>query len=221
MEQEFREDLHLTGVKKLGLMGGTFDPVHQGHLAAAEAVRCCFGLEKVVFVPSGCPPHKIDHGIASKENRYLMTELATLSNPYFAVSRVELEREGYSYAIDTVRYFQRLLSPGGRLYFITGADAILDIVSWHAAQELLDCCVFIAATRPGFRQEIIRERLKAQLTPEKLEKIVAVEVPAMDISSTDIRRRLSEGRTIKYLLPETVEEFIYKNHLYGAAGDRR
>lgn len=220
MESEFREDLRLTGVKKLGLMGGTFDPIHHGHLVAAEAARSEFGLDKVVFVPSGQPPHKSGHGVTSKENRYLMTELATLSNPRFEVSKVEVERQGYSYAIDTVRYFKNLLPADGELYFITGADAVSDIVSWHAARELFHYCTFIAATRPGFRQEAIRERLEAAMSPEELAKIAAVEVPAMAISSTDIRERLAAGRTIKYLVPEVVEDFIRKNDLYQPSGGK-
>ena len=108
MESEFREDLRPTGGKKLGLMGGTFDPIHHGHLVAAEAARSEFGLDKVVFVPSGQPPHKSGHGVTSKENRYLMTELATLSNPRFEVSKVEVERQGYSYAIDTAVSYTHL-----------------------------------------------------------------------------------------------------------------
>ncbi len=208
------EELHLSKAKRIGLMGGTFDPIHQGHLVTAEAVRSRFDLDKVVFVPSGQPPHKAGQIITGKEKRFLMTELATVTNPYFEVSRVEMDRPGASYAIDTVLYFRRLLEPGSEIYFITGADAILEIITWKDVDRLFENCTFIAATRPGYDLSAMERIVRQQLKPGYLQKIIPIEVTAMAISSTDIRRRVAEGRTIKYLLPEPVEYYINKNDLY-------
>ena len=209
-----REDLDLTNIKRLGLMGGTFDPIHQGHLVTAEAVRSGFQLDKVIFVPSGQPPHKADKEITQKEHRYIMTELATVTNPFFKVSRVEFDREGFSYSADTVTYFRDKMDADGEVYFITGADAIMEIFTWKKLDELFARCTFIAATRPGFMPERMMERLEVRLAPEYLKKVIAMEVPAMAISSTDIRDRVARGRSIKYLLPETVEQYILKQGLY-------
>ncbi len=211
---DYHEELHLQKVSRVGLMGGTFDPIHAGHLVTAEAARSEFNLDKVIFVPSGQPPHKKGMPISGKEFRYLMTVLATAPNPYFEVSRVELDRPGESFAIDTVRYFKAKLNPGSELYFITGADAILEIVTWKEVEDLLENCTFIAATRPGFNLNELRHKLLEKLTDKYLKKIIPLEVPAMAISSTDIRNRVKNKGTIKYLLPEAVENFIYKNELY-------
>lgn len=210
----YHEVLHLQKVKRLGIMGGTFDPIHLGHLVTAEAARSEFNLDKVVFVPSGMPPHKMNSQISEKEHRYLMTVLATSANPYFEVSRAEIDRVGYSYAIDTVRYFLNIISESCELFFITGADAILEIVTWKDIEELIDNCTFIAATRPGFDLNILRNKLLNRLTDSHIKRIIPLEVPAMAISSTDIRRRIRKERSIRYLLPEAVENFIIKNDLY-------
>ena len=209
-----QEDIDLTGIKKLGLMGGTFDPIHQGHLVAAEAVRTGFGLDKVIFIPSGQPPHKTEKAITPKETRFLMTELATVTNPYFEVSPLELTRSGFSYSADTVSYMRNQMDEGGELYFITGVDAVMEILTWKKIDVLFAGCTLIAATRPGFRPEVMRERLGKQLKPEYMEKVITIEVPAMAISSTDIRDRVAKRRSIKYLVPETVEQYIYKLGLY-------
>jgi len=211
---EYHEDLHLQTASRVGIMGGTFDPIHQGHLVTAEAARSEFNLEKVIFVPSGQPPHKKGVVISSKEHRYLMTVLATAANPYFEVSRTEIDRPGESYTVDTVRYIKNKMKVGGELFFITGADAILEIITWKNVSELLAETVFIAATRPGFDLNELHKRLVKHLPAELLKKIIPLEVPAMAISSTDIRQRVRNDRTIKYLLPEAVENFIRKNGLY-------
>ena len=208
------DEIVLTNIKRLGLMGGTFDPIHQGHLVTAEAVRTGFGLDKVIFVPSGQPPHKADKKVTPKERRFLMTEMATVTNPHFEVSGVELNRAGYSYSADTVGYFRSQMDEDGELFFITGADAIMEIITWKKLDELFSQCTLIAATRPGFQQKSMVERLEKQLKPEYLKKVIPIEVPAMAISSTDIRDRVALGRSIKYLLPETVEQYIYKQGLY-------
>ncbi|MGI6606778.1 MAG: nicotinate-nucleotide adenylyltransferase [Peptococcia bacterium] len=211
---ENHDHIHLKRNKRIGLMGGTFDPIHQGHLVTAEAARSEFSLEKVIFVPSGNPPHKMASTVTNKEQRYLMTVLATAANPYFEVSRVEIERPGQSYAIDTVRYFKSRMDNESELFFITGADAIFEIVTWKDVEGLFDRCTFIAATRPGFNLDALREKLIKRLSLQCLEKIIPLEVPAMAISSTDIRERIRNNRTVKYLLPEEVENYIYKNKLY-------
>ncbi|HHX77552.1 MAG TPA: nicotinate-nucleotide adenylyltransferase [Firmicutes bacterium] len=202
------------GVKKLGIMGGTFDPIHFGHLVTAEEARQQYGLEYVVFVPSGNPPHKKGVSVSNQEHRYLMTFLAVINNPFFAVSRVEIERSqsGPTYTIDTVRWFRDYYGPETRLFFITGADAILDILTWKDHEQLLDICQFIAASRPGYA---FPERMGAKNKIKgALDKIDYLEIPAMAISSTEIRRRVALGKTIKYLTPEAVEYYIIKNKLW-------
>lgn len=201
--------------KAIGIMGGTFDPIHYGHLVTAEAARVAFDLETVFFVPSGRPPHKEEREVSSQESRYLMTVLAVTSNKDFKVSRVEIERPGKSYAYDTVKYFNDAY-PDKDIYFITGADAIKEILNWHKVNMLLDHCFFVAATRPGYDLEALKARELRVLPPEKLEKIFTIEVTAMAISSTDIKRRVKENKTIKYLLPESVEAYIWKEGLYFA-----
>lgn len=195
--------------QKIAIMGGTFDPVHYGHLVTAEAARCGFGLDRVVFVPSGRPPHKKERKISSAEDRLEMTRLAIATNPFFELSRVEIDRPGYSYAVDTVTEFSALYGQEAEIYFITGADAILEILTWKNVHRLLEKCHFIAATRPGFQLSDVDN-----LLPHFMGKISFMEVPALAISSTDIRERVSKGRPIKYLLPETVEEYIYAHGLY-------
>ncbi|WP_035172271.1 nicotinate-nucleotide adenylyltransferase [Caldanaerobius polysaccharolyticus] len=193
-------------------MGGTFDPIHYGHLVTAEAVRDEFDLDKVVFVPAGNPPHKRTRQVTPGQHRYMMTILATISNPMFEVSAIELTKKGYTYTIDTIREFKEML-PDATFFFITGADAVLEILKWKDSQELLKLCEFVAATRPGFDVSALDKELA--IIKEKHNKhIYKLEVPSLAISSTDIRKRVCQGRSIKYLLPETVERYIYKNGLY-------
>lgn len=195
-----------------GIMGGTFDPIHLGHLAAAESVRHDFGLEKVIFIPSGRPPHKMDGGATPPEHRYRMCLLATQDNPRFEVSDLELKRPGPSYTIQTVSEL-RGLYPDVELFFITGFDAILEIVTWKDYSTLLQQCSFIAVTRPGFSIKQLDE-LKGRLGSELALRINMAEVPAVAISSTDIRRRVRAGKPIRYLVPEAVENYIRVNNLY-------
>jgi len=195
--------------QKIAIMGGTFDPVHYGHLVTAEAARCGFALDKVVFVPSGRPPHKQERKISPAEHRLAMTQLAIATNPSFEISRVEIDRPGYSYAVDTVAAFHDLYGREAEIYFITGADAILEILTWKNVDRLMENCHFIAATRPGFQLSDMENIL-----PRFRGKIIFMEVPALAISSTDIRDRVRRGRPIKYLLPEAVEEYIYQHGLY-------
>lgn len=195
----------------LGIMGGTFDPIHYGHLVTAECARHQFALDKVIFVPTGHPPHKKKYPVTDPMERLYMTRLAVASNPFFEVSAIEAERPGLSYTVDTVKAI-RAAYPGARLYFITGADAILEIINWHNVGELLSLCNFIGATRPGYQIENL-EGLQS-IPGVDMSRIFTMVIPALAISSTDIRKRRLKGEPIKYLLPEAVEEYIMRKGLY-------
>lgn len=194
---------------RIGLMGGTFDPVHLGHLFIAEMAREEFGLDRVIWLPAGDPPHKKGYRVTPQEHRHAMVLLATASNPDFEVSRWELERSGPSYSIDTILHF-REVCPGAELFFITGADAILEILTWYRHDEVIRSCRFIAVTRPGYDLN----RLSAVLPPEYLSQIDLLEAPGVDISSTDLRARIRTGSSIRYLVPELVATYIQKHRLY-------
>ena len=203
---------HKSGKVNLGLMGGTFDPIHMGHLVSAEEARQQFALDYVIFVPAGHPPHKEKTGVSDPEHRYLMTTLAVMSNPAFVVSRYEVERIEPSYTVDTVRHFARQEAAEANIYFITGADAILDILTWKDYKGLLDMCTFIAVTRPGYSLDRLEEARNS--LPGIMDRVNLLEIPALAISSTYIRERVALGRTIKYLTPEPVEQYIRKQRLY-------
>ena len=198
---------------RIGLMGGTFDPIHYGHLVTAEGARVEFGLEKVIFVPSGRPPHKPAAHVTAAEHRYLMTVLATLSNPYFDVSRIDIDRPGPSFTVDTVQEARQLWGPDAQIFFITGADAILEILTWKDPERLLSSCHVIAATRPGYDLSRLESSI-GQLWARFSHRIHVVQVPAMSISSSDIRERVRRGYPIRYLVPESVADYIYKHRLY-------
>ena len=193
----------------IAIMGGTFDPVHTGHLVIAEEARARFGLDEVVFVPAAEPPHKPGADISPAEDRYAMVLLATASNPFFSVSRVELDRPGPSYSIDTIRQFRSSYA-GASLYFLTGADAVLEILAWRDPEALIRECRFIAAARPGYDLSQLQRRLPEHF----LAAIDTLVVPGVDISSSDICRRVREGASITYLIPEPVEDYIRKRRLY-------
>ncbi len=193
-------------------MGGTFDPVHVGHLVVAEEARAQFKLDEVVFIPSGTPPHKKDYRVTPAEDRYKMTLLATAGNPAFSVSRMEIDRSGLSFAVDTLRALKEIHAPGTKFYFITGLDAILEILTWKDPDHVFRLCHFIAATRPGFHADDVKKKFHGR--KEILRKVRMLEVPALAISSSDIRRRVCRKMPVKYLLPEAVENYIYKHHLY-------
>ncbi|PIU29575.1 MAG: nicotinic acid mononucleotide adenylyltransferase [Candidatus Hydromicrobium americanum] len=202
--------------KKIGIMGGTFNPIHHGHLVTAQEALSQFKLDKVIFIPTGNPPHKIENEVASAEDRYIMTVIATSSNSNFFVSRMEIDRKGKSYTIDTVRQLRKIYGKNSLLYFITGADAILEILTWKNTDEIVSLCKFIAATRPGYnlsRIEDLRKRLFGKAGAAD-EKIYVMEIPALSISSTDIRNRIKHNRPIDYLLPERVSNYILKHELY-------
>lgn len=205
--------LKLNDFKKIAVMGGTFDPIHYGHLVAAETVRQELGIERVVFIPTGRPPHKEAKKIAHEEHRYLMTVLATVTNPYFDVSRIEIDRPGTTYTIDTVREIRKICKEKTKIFFITGADAINEILTWKEAEKLLEMCEFVAVTRPEYNKEKLLKRIEYMKNNFE-SRIHILDVPALAISSTDIRNRVIAKKTIKYLLPEEVEKYIIKFGLY-------
>ncbi len=192
-------------------MGGTFNPIHNGHLFVAEEARVRLNLSEVIFVPNKIPPHRSDIP-ADEIHRRNMLELALEGNIFFSFSPVELEREGPSYTVDTVKYFSRLF-PKDSLFFITGLDSLLNY-NWYRFEDLMDILSsFIAVSRPGYSKKEFYKKIKT-LYPEKLEKIILLDTILIEISSSDIRNRVKDGRSIKYLLPEKVEQYILDNKLY-------
>lgn len=198
-------------------MGGTFNPIHYGHLVTAEEARIQFNLNRVLFIPTDDPPHKEGQKITNAQQRYLMTVMATGSNPYFYVSRMEIDRPQPSYTMDTVKDLHKVYKDS-QIFFITGTDAVLDILTWKNPAEILNLCIFIAATRPGYELDKlnnIKKRLEDELGIADInEKIHIIKIPALAISSTDIRNRVRTGKPIRYLLPEGVANHIYKMNFY-------
>ncbi|WP_435771649.1 nicotinate-nucleotide adenylyltransferase [Nocardioides sp. SYSU DS0651] len=192
---------------RLGVMGGTFDPIHHGHLVAASEVQGWFDLDEVVFVPTGEPWQKTGRRVSPAEHRYLMTVIATAANPRFTVSRVDIDRGGPTYTTDTLRdlHAER---PDAELYFITGADALTDIFSWRDAAELFELAHFVGCTRPGSDMD------PATLSKIPHDRVTMVEVPALAISSTECRQRQEMGQPIWYLVPDGVVQYINKHGLY-------
>ncbi|MGB4592769.1 MAG: nicotinate-nucleotide adenylyltransferase [Coriobacteriia bacterium] len=193
---------------RIGIMGGTFDPIHYGHLVTAEEALVQFNLDRVVFMPTGLPVRKTHRTVTPAEHRYLMTVIATASNPDFEVSRLEVDRPGATYTVDTMLALRDHYGPQTELYFITGADAVWDILTWKDSDRLAGVCTFIAATRPGYDLSRFSAEDASRMHVEFME------VPALAISSTDIRERIAERRPVRYLLPEAVANYIAKNVLY-------
>jgi nicotinate-nucleotide adenylyltransferase len=188
-------------------MGGTFDPIHHGHLVAASEVQSWYDLDEVVFVPTGDPWQKSDTVVSPAEHRYLMTVIATAANPHFRVSRVDIDRDGPTYTIDTLRDLRAEL-PDAELYFITGADALADIFTWRDASELFALAHFVGCPRPGYEMDArVIESIPA-------DRVALVEIPALAISSSDCRDRKRRGEPVWYLVPDGVVQYIAKHHLY-------
>ncbi|MHA3020594.1 nicotinate-nucleotide adenylyltransferase [Mycobacterium sp. BMJ-28] len=196
-------------------MGGTFDPIHHGHLVAASEVADQFELDEVVFVPTGQPWQKRDRQVTAAEDRYLMTVIATAANPRFSVSRVDIDRGGATYTTDTLRDLAAL-NPGTDLYFITGADALASILSWQNWEELFALARFVGVSRPGY--ELDGEHIAEAMKELPEHALTLVEVPALAISSTDCRLRAQQSRPIWYLVPDGVVQYVSKRGLYGSAG---
>ena len=202
---------------RIGIMGGTFDPIHNGHLVAASEVADRFALDSVIFVPTGQSWQKA--GVSHSEHRYLMTTIATASNPRFTVSRVDIDREGPTYTIDTLSDIQQRY-PQAQLFFITGADALMNIMSWNRWEEMLGMATFVGVTRPGYE---LAEDITAM---SQACSVDIVDIPAMAISSTDCRQRAAAGRPVWYLVPDGVVQYIAKHGLYrssdsGSLGDQQ
>jgi nicotinate-nucleotide adenylyltransferase len=195
--------------RRIGVMGGTFDPVHNGHLVAASEVASRFALDEVVFVPTGQPWQKTDAPVSPPEDRYLMTVIATASNPMFSVSRVDIDRDGPTYTIDTLHDLRERYGEKAELFFITGADALAAILGWHRSEELFSLAHFIGVTRPG-------HHLTDVGFPDGA--VTLVEVPALAISSTDCRSRVRAGEPVWYLVPDGVVQYISKRRLYRQDG---
>ena len=223
---------------RLGVMGGTFNPIHHGHLAAANEVREAFALDTVVFVPAAVPPHKEQAEIIDPRHRLMMTMLATISHPQFVASSVEIDRPGASYTVDTVVQLKHWYQETGAIYFIVGIDAFVDIAAWRQPEVLLRSCHTIVTSRPRYNlRELAAGTLRQvsalhpRLTFEPMAgrpprddpayqvrdtpyQIYLQEVSGLDISSTDIRQRVKMGQSIRYLLPDSVDAYIQKYQLY-------
>ncbi|MHC1561499.1 nicotinate-nucleotide adenylyltransferase [Actinomycetospora sp. C-140] len=194
--------------RRIGVMGGTFDPIHHGHLVAASEAQVRFELDEVVFVPTGQPYRKESRSVSPAEDRYLMTVVATASNPRFTVSRVDVDRTGPTYTVDTLSDLATIF-PEDELFFITGADALEQILSWHRADEMFRLAHFVGVTRPGF--DLDGDHLPSGA-------VSLLEVPAMAISSTACRERVAAGEPVWYLVPDGVVQYIAKRGLYRERG---
>lgn len=216
-------------MKKIGLFGGTFNPIHLGHLRSAEEICESFALDRVIFIPASYPPHKDKGDILPASLRGEMVRLAIADNPRFAFSEVELQRPGKSYSVETIAHFRQQYGPETELYFILGLDAFLEINTWKEYAALFALCHFIVMTRPGFEKNFTPEHLPVEMTKDfcyDAQKdgyahhsgffIFPKEITALDISSTKIRENIRKRRTVKYLLPESVEAFVYQHNLYRA-----
>jgi len=196
---------------RLGVFGGTFDPVHYGHLVAAEEVRYRLRLDKVLFVPAGMPPHKLDHDITPTRHRLAMLELAIASNPGFALSRVDIDRHGPCYTVDTLALLHEEYGPGTELFFLMGMDSLAEILTWKEPERLIRLAQIVVVGRPGFQADV--DELDKVL-PGAAERISIVDTPLMEVSSSDIRQRVREGAPIRYQVPEAVEAYIRAHRLY-------
>jgi nicotinate-nucleotide adenylyltransferase len=192
--------------ERIGVMGGTFDPVHHGHLSAASEVQALFALDEVVFVPTGQPWQKSGRSVSPSEDRYLMTVVATASNPRFSVSRCDIDRPGPTYTVDTLRDLRAQYGEGAELFFITGADALTQILTWRAVEELFSLAHFVGVSRPGY------DPVDTAAFPDGA--VTLVEVPALAISSSDCRERVGRGHPVWYLVPDGVVQYIEKRRLY-------
>ena len=200
---------------KVGLLGGSFDPVHLGHLVVAEEAAWRLGLERVVFVPGRLPPHKRNRRLAPPEDRLRMVQMAIEGNPAFEASDIELRREGPSYSIDTVSELRAASGGEWDIHFLIGADTLPELPTWHRVRELADLCKFVVFSRPGASLEALGA-LRVALRKDQIAAIERrrINIPLIGVSSTEIRRRVRQGRSIRYLVPETVRRYIIERGLY-------
>jgi nicotinate-nucleotide adenylyltransferase len=206
---------------RLGIMGGAFDPIHIAHLVTAQEALVQFALDEIVFMPSGRPPHK-RRRLAPAESRYLMVAVAVASHPRFSVSRLEIDRPGVGYTVDTLEQVAAVLRPDAQIFFVTGADAVLDILTWKDPPGVVELCTLIAATRPGFDLSRLAGVLSA-LGPQAVgpgpdSRVQVMQIPGLDISSSMIRERLAAGLPVRYLVPDAVCDLIEKTGEYRSPG---
>ena len=199
--------------KKIGIFGGTFDPIHYGHLITAEHVREKFDLNKVLFIPVGTPPHKNARQVTAAEHRYNMVYCAVKDNPVFEVSRIEVDRIGYTYTADTLSQLEQSYGPDVEFYFIIGADVVSELLTWKDTEKVFRLCNFIAVFRPGYEREQFLEQI-GFLKKTFSARIHTMDVPLIEISSTEVRSRKRNNLSIRYLIPQAVEQYIYNNKLY-------
>ncbi len=200
-------------MKRIGVMGGTFNPIHKGHLALARAAMYEFVLDKIIFIPSGTPPHKALGEIIDKEHRYNMVRLAIKGKSKYSASRIEIDRRGYSYAVDTFNLLKKKFGAEAKLFYIMGLDSINEILEWKKPLELFRLCEFIVSTRPGSRIRAFKRLVRFPPLQKEVDKIHLMELKEK-ISSSEIRKRLKAGRPVKDLMPGKVESYIRKHNLY-------
>jgi nicotinate-nucleotide adenylyltransferase len=198
-------------IRRLGILGGTFDPVHHAHLVAAQEARHQLELDRVLFVPAGAPPHKPNRPLSPARHRLRMLELATADQPHFAISRVDLDRPGPCYTVDTLALLRSEWGPTPTFFFIEGTDSLVDIPTWYQPQRLLDLCELVVVKRVGVELDL--PQLERQL-PGITSRIHWVQMPLLEISSTSLRARVRAGRPISYLVPPAVEAYIREHGLY-------
>jgi nicotinate-nucleotide adenylyltransferase len=203
------------GVNRIGLYGGSFDPIHIGHVIVARSVAESLGLDRVIFLPSASPPHKDSSDLLSQEHRARMAELAIANEPLFALDDYDLTRKGPTYTVETVAYFKGLFGAGAELAWIIGADSLPELKSWHRVSELVDACRIVTAARPGWEAPDL-SILRPELSDEQIERLGRdiLATPRIDVSATDIRRRVRTGRSIRYLVPDAVGDYIQRHELY-------
>lgn len=198
---------------RIGISGGTFDPIHVGHLLAAEQVREAAKLKSVIFIPTGKPHHKPENYVSEAYHRLEMVRMAIEGNPFFSVSKIEIERIGYTYTIDTMQRLNEIYGNNVEFHYIIGADVVYDINKWKSFEKVSGMCKFVALLRAGHNKEILKERV--EFIKEKYAADISIfETPVLEISSTDVRKRVKEGRSVRYMVPEKVEKYIIENRLY-------
>lgn len=214
----FEQEAAQTEGERIGILGGTFDPVHFAHLAIAEEACCALRLTRVLFVPARLPPHKMEERVTSVEHRVAMLELAIGANPHFSLSLVDVQRTGPSYTADTLQLLRREWGPGVRLYFIVGADSLKDLPTWHEPAGILAQATIVALTRPGYTEVGAVRAALADRLPGIEQRLIVVEGPRIDLSATELRQRVAAGRPIRYQTPDEVVAYIRRHRLYQKMG---
>lgn len=210
---EIFEKINIKNYKRIAIMGGTFDPIHLGHLYIAETVREELDIDKVIFIPSGSPPHKNNRCFFNPYQRMTMVKMAIESNEYFEASKIEIERNGNSYTIDTLNEFKQNVDKDIDLYFIIGADSLLEIHTWKESSKLLQTYKFVVVSRPGYKSSDVNKKI-SELKKRYKAVVIEVNVPGFYISSSQIREKILQGKSIKYMVPENIEQYIYNSNIF-------